>query len=93
MVGKGRPSHLILDANTESASCGDTIALVRKASPTTKIVLIRPAVRGYSSPPEREKRPDALLREPFTMMEFTQALYSSGFEHIDRHSVGRDVVS
>jgi hypothetical protein len=82
MVRRTRPSHLLIDAETDDPALADTIAQARAFSPVTKIVLIRPAVRGYASPADPSKRPDVLLREPFTMLEFAQALYSAGFEPV-----------
>jgi DNA-binding NarL/FixJ family response regulator len=85
-----KPNFLILDPSGEETAYLDVIPELRRACPESKILLIRPAVRGYLQPVERERRPDALLREPFTVQELAQALYSDGFEQKRARPVDRD---
>jgi hypothetical protein len=80
LVRATRPTHLLIQSTTDENACFQLIADAHSAVPTVKVILIRPAAQGYSPPANSASRPDILLREPYSNLEFAQALFSSGFE-------------
>jgi hypothetical protein len=86
LVRATRPTHLLIELTTDDSACFGLISEAHAAVPTVKVILIRPAAQGYSPPTDLTSRPDILLREPYSNLEFAQAVYSSGFEPANTRS-------
>jgi len=75
LVRRARPSHLIVHLNLGDGTAFGMIAEVRGAVPGVRIILVTPLQRAGSLGQKPSERPDAVLAEPFTMLDFSAALY------------------
>ena len=74
LIGVHRPTLLVVDASLAEGSVGPLIGQARGLVPNLRVILVAPASRPPSLPPDSTQRPDALLLRPFRIRQFAEAL-------------------
>ena len=74
LIGVHRPTLLVVDASLAEGSVAPLIGQARGLAPRLRVILVAPASRPPSLPPDVKQRPDALLLRPFRIRQFAEAL-------------------
>jgi len=74
LIGVHRPTLLVVDASLAEGSVAPLIGQARGLTPRLRVILVAPASRPPSLPPDVKQRPDALLLRPFRIRQFAEAL-------------------
>jgi DNA-binding NarL/FixJ family response regulator len=74
LVRDHRPRLMVVDVNLAEGSPLSLIADARAILSELKVILVAPASRPPSTPPEPSQRPDVVLLRPFRIRQFADAL-------------------
>ena len=74
LVRDRRPSLMVADVNLAEGSSASLVSDARAILPNLRVILVAPASRPPSSPPNPADRPDVVLLRPFRIRQFAEAL-------------------
>jgi DNA-binding NarL/FixJ family response regulator len=73
-----RPQLLVADVNLAEGSPSSLIGDARTILPQLRVILVAPASRPPTPPPDGSQRPDVVLLRPFRIRQFAEALNPGG---------------
>ena len=74
LVRDRRPALMVADVNLAEGSPTTLVADARAIRPGLRVILVAPASRPPSPPPDPAHRPDVVLLRPFRIRQFAEAL-------------------
>jgi DNA-binding NarL/FixJ family response regulator len=74
LVRDRRPALMVADVNLAEGSSAALVADARAILPKLRVILVAPASRPPTPPPNPAHRPDVVLLRPFRIRQFAEAL-------------------